>query len=230
MSEEIKISQLQETNEINANDLMMIVQNGINKKVMAKKINEGTVKKSGETMTGVLKIENKTAFTGVSKARTIDGTDYTATLGVGADGSASLELNASNSSGQLGRIDINTDGKIKNFKTGKYLAEIDSSFKDLSLASGITVGTIVKQAKYKKTGGIVSVVGDISGVTAARTTIATLPVEYRPAYQMYFLGTCSGQRFCRWFILPNGNIVLEWVSDGQYNSDWYGLNFSFPIN
>ena len=98
------------------------------------------------------------------------------------------------------------------------------------MASGISVGTITKQAKYKKTGGIVSVVGDISGVTAERTTIATLPVEYRPAYQMYFLGTCSGQRFCRWFILPNGNITLEWVSDGKYDSAWYGLNFSFPIN
>lgn len=32
MSEEIKISQLQEANEISANDLMMIIQNGVNKK------------------------------------------------------------------------------------------------------------------------------------------------------------------------------------------------------
>lgn len=191
-------------------------------------INAGKVDKTGDTMSGVLKIENKSAFNGVDKVRTINGVDYTASFGVGLDGSASLELH--NASGTLGRIDINKDGKIKNFKTGKYLAEIDSNFQDLSLASGITVGTVAKQAKYKKTGGIVSVVGDISGVTAARTTIATLPVEYRPAYQMYFLGTCSGQRFCRWFILPNGNITLEWVSDEKYNSPWYGLNFSFPIN
>lgn len=191
-------------------------------------INAGKVDKTGDTMSGVLKIENKSAFNGVDKVRTIDGVDYTASLGVGSDGSASLELH--NASGTLGRIDVNKDGKIKNFKTGKYLAEIDSSFQNLQLASGISVGTVVKQAKYKKTGGIVSVVGDVSGITAARTTIATLPDEYRPAYQMYFLGTCSGQRFCRWFILPNGNITLEWVSDGKYDSPWYGLNFSFPIN
>lgn len=191
-------------------------------------INAGKVDKTGDTMSGVLKIENKSAFNGVDKVRTIDGVDYAATLGVGIDGSASLELH--DASGTLGRIDVNKDGKIKNFKTGKYLAEIDSSFQNLSLASGITVGSVVQQAKYKKTGGIVSVVGDISGVTAERTTIATLPVEYRPAYQMYFLGTCSGQRFCRWFILPNGNITLEWVSDGKYDLPWYGLNFSFPIN
>lgn len=193
-----------------------------------KNINDGKVDKTGDTMSGVLKIENKSAFNGVDKVRTIDGVDYAATLGVGIDGSASLELH--DASGTLGRIDINKDGKIKNFKTGKYLGEVDSSFQNLQLASGISVGTITKQAKYKKTGGIVSVVGDISGVTAERTRIATLPVEYRPAYQMYFLGTCSGQRFCRWFILPNGNITLEWVSDGKYDSAWYGLNFSFPIN
>ena len=148
-------------------------------------INAGKVDKTGDTMSGVLKIENKSAFNGVDKVRTIDGKDYTVSLGVGIDASASLELH--DASGTLGRIDVNKDGKIKNFKTGNYLAEIDSSFQNLSLASGITVGSVVQQAKYKKTGGIVSVVGDISGVTAGRTTIATLPVEYRPAYQMYFL-------------------------------------------
>ncbi|MCI7206486.1 MAG: pyocin knob domain-containing protein [Clostridium sp.] len=43
MSEEIKISQLQEANEISANDLMMIIQSGVNKKKnikqMAKELN-----------------------------------------------------------------------------------------------------------------------------------------------------------------------------------------------
>lgn len=37
MSEEIKISQLQEANEISANDLMMIIQNGVNKKKILNK-------------------------------------------------------------------------------------------------------------------------------------------------------------------------------------------------
>lgn len=84
-------------------------------------INAGKVDKTGDTMSGVLKIENKSAFNGVDKVRTIDGVDYTASLGVGSDGSASLELH--NASVTLGRIDINKDGKIKNSKTGKYLVE-----------------------------------------------------------------------------------------------------------
>ena len=37
MSEEIKISQLQEANEISANDFMMIIQSGVNKKKILNK-------------------------------------------------------------------------------------------------------------------------------------------------------------------------------------------------
>lgn len=86
-----------------------------------KNINDGKVDKTGDTMTGRLNIENKTEFTGINKTRTINGADYSVSLGVGADASASLELH--DASGSLGRIDVNKDGKIKNFKTGKYLVE-----------------------------------------------------------------------------------------------------------
>lgn len=85
-----------------------------------------SVDKNGDTMTGRLNITNKNEFTGVSKTRTVNGIDYTATLGVGADASASLELH--DASETLGRIDINKDGKIKNYKTDKYLAEQDSGW------------------------------------------------------------------------------------------------------
>lgn len=44
MSEEIKISQLQEANEISENDLMMIIQNKANKKVTFKQIKEKIIK------------------------------------------------------------------------------------------------------------------------------------------------------------------------------------------
>lgn len=84
-------------------------------------IETGKVNKTGDTMTGTLKIENKDTFQGVDKVRTINGKDYTARFGVGSDGSASVELH--DSSGTLGRIDLNPNGKIKNFKTGKYLIE-----------------------------------------------------------------------------------------------------------
>lgn len=44
MSEEIKISQLQEANEISANDLVMVIQNKANKKVTFKQIKENIIK------------------------------------------------------------------------------------------------------------------------------------------------------------------------------------------
>ena len=92
-----------------------------------------SVDKNGDTMTGRLNITNKNEFTGVSKTRTVNGIDYTATLGVGADASASLELH--DASKTLGRIDINKDGKIKNYKTDKYLAEQDSGWHDATVDS-----------------------------------------------------------------------------------------------
>lgn len=92
-----------------------------------------SVDKNGDTMTGRLNITNKGEFTGVSKTRTVNGIDYTATLGVGADASASLELH--DASETLGRIDINKDGKIKNYKTDKYLAEQDSGWHDATVDS-----------------------------------------------------------------------------------------------
>lgn len=213
-----KINFQNEVTKVNA-DTFTTFQNNINK---------GKVDKSGDTMTGALQIQNKDEFEGIKKTRTINGTDYTAILGVGFAASASLELHGTD--GALGRIDVNKDGTIKNFKTGNYLAEIDSKFQNLSLVNGIRGGSITKGVRYKKTGGIVNIIGDISGAKGEQTIIATLPVGYRPAYQIYFLGACSGQRFCRWLILPAGNIVLEWVSDGKYDLPWYELNFSFPIN
>lgn len=195
-------------------------------------IDTGKVDKTGDTMTGALKIKNTSEFVGVEKTRIINSTNYIARFGVGqvgVEGAATLELSDA-SSNVLGKLEVRADGTIKNQKSGKFIAEVDTGFKDLTLASGITVGTITKQAKYKKTGGIVSVVGDVAGITKATTMIATLPEKYRPSCQMYFIGACSGQRQCRWVVTTSGSIILEWVSDSKYDSAWYGLNFSFPIS
>ena len=80
-----------------------------------------SVNKAGDTMTGALEIDNKSAFNGVIKTRTINGVDYRATFGVGSDVTAALELSQSGTI--LGRLDITKDGRIKNSKTQKYLVE-----------------------------------------------------------------------------------------------------------
>lgn len=187
-----------------------------------------SVNKAGDTMTGRLNITNKGEFAGVSKTRTVNGIDYTAALGVGADASASIELHDVNGT-NLGRLDITKDGKFKNFKTGKFLVEEGTSYIDLPLKAGITVDDLAATALYKKSGDIVSVLGGIKGVTSKSTVVATLPEGYRPPCRLYILAACSGQRYCRWMIQTNGDIELEWVSDDTYNLAWYGLDFSFSV-
>lgn len=70
MSEEIKISQLQEANEISDNDFMMIIQNGVNKKKnikqMAKELNVVTVTETDISA-------NKTSYvTNITRAKIVN--------------------------------------------------------------------------------------------------------------------------------------------------------------
>lgn len=64
---------------------------------------------------------NKNDFFAIKKTRTIDGTDYTATFGVGAEKSAAIEIKEGNTI--LGRLNVMSDGKIINYVTGKRLIE-----------------------------------------------------------------------------------------------------------
>lgn len=108
--------------------------------------------------------------------------------------------------------------------------EEDTDWIDLPLKSGITVGSIVKKAQYRKTGKIVHIRGDVAGITAANTIIATLPAEYRPTTQKYFINALSGTRYSRIYVAPSGTLALEWTSDGAYNSPWYSIDCSFMID
>lgn len=112
----------------------------------------------------------------------------------------------------------------------KFAIEEDSGWIDLQLKSGIIAGSIVKKAQYRKVGKIVYLSGDVAGITTANTIIATLPAKFRPATQTYCITASSGVRYSRIYVATNGNIVLEWTSDGNYNSSWYSINCSFVID
>ena len=178
-------------------------------------INAGKVDKTGDTMSGVLKIENKSAFNGVDKVRTIDGVDYTASLGVGSDGSASLELH--NASGTLGRIDINKDGKIKNFKTGKYLVEqntwqtatLNSTYAREGTCKYITIGN-----------ALIITISDLkisSSVVHNTTLFSGLPTGKEQVFLVNQYNTTTHKRLK---LTSAGNIV-DWydpipVSESQF--------------
>lgn len=178
-------------------------------------INEGKVDKSGDTMTGALNIENKSTFNGVNKTRTISGTDYTASFGVGSDGSASLELH--NASGTLGRIDINKDGKIKNSKTGKYLVE-QNTWQTATLNSTyVSEGT----CKYITIGDVLIItISDLtisSSVVHNKTLFSGLPTGKEQVFLVNQYNTTTHKRLK---LTSAGNIV-DWydpisVSERQF--------------
>lgn len=142
-------------------------------------INDGKVDKTGDTMNGPLSIVNKNTFEGVQKTRTVNNVDYTATFGVGSDGSASIEIHNNVTSGILGRIDVNIDGKIKNYKTNKYLAE-QSAWQTATTNSNYCKGT----CKY-------ILIGD-----ALIVTIQDLIITAKVSHQnVLFSGLPSRKRF-----------------------------------
>lgn len=106
----------------------------------------------------------------------------------------------------------------------------DTGWLNLPLEAGISVGSIVKKAQYRKIGKIVYLRGDVQGVTGAGTLIGTLPSGYRPSTHHYFFGEASGKRYVRFYIFSNGTINLEWVSDDNYDLTWFAIDTSFLVD
>lgn len=110
-----------------------------------KRLIEGKVDKTGDTMTGALTINNLNEFDGIKKRRKIGNTTYGAKLGVGANGCLALETTQVEESGTetlMGRLEVGIDGKIRNDKTKQYLLESeDSGWINGTLNSGITLSS-----------------------------------------------------------------------------------------
>lgn len=95
-------------------DKMNHIENGI------KDLDDNKVNKSGDTLTGGLLFENKDGYDAIRKTRTLNGTDYQLTVGVGGNGSARMEYVSNNNA--LGSIEVRSNG-IWNGKTNRRLPE-----------------------------------------------------------------------------------------------------------
>lgn len=82
---------------------------------------EKKVNKSGDTLTGFLDFNNKDEYHAFRKARTINGVDYNANFGIGANQSARIEFEDA-SENVLGSLEVRSGG-IYNGKTNKKLVE-----------------------------------------------------------------------------------------------------------
>lgn len=82
------------------------------------------VEKTGDTLTGELNFNNKNDFAAIRKTRTLNGTDYQLTVGLGGNGSARMEYVTNDK--VLSSIEARSDG-VYNGVSGKKLAEQESS-------------------------------------------------------------------------------------------------------
>lgn len=116
------------TTPINASNLNKM-ENGI----------ANAVEKTGDTLTGELQFNNKNEYAVFRKTRTINGTDYNANFGIGANQSARIEFQDANQS-NLGSLEIRIDGRIWNGKNNKKLGEVANLTWGSSLTFSLEVG------------------------------------------------------------------------------------------
>lgn len=116
----VKISELNEASSVQNSDVLPIVQNGETKKIPVGTLGSQKVNKSGDTLTGELQFNNKNDYGAIRKARTINGTDYGVSIGVGGNTSARMELYQGNTT--LGSVEARSDGVYNGVSTMK-LAE-----------------------------------------------------------------------------------------------------------
>ena len=82
---------------------------------------EEKVNKTGDTLTGFLDFNNKDEYHAFRKATTINGVDYNANFGIGANQSARIEFQDANEN-LLGKLEVRSDG-VYNGITDRKLVE-----------------------------------------------------------------------------------------------------------
>lgn len=115
-------------------------------------------------------------------------------------------------------------------------AEEDTGWIDLTLASGVEAYNSGQTPKYRKIGKIVFIRGAVKNIQDRDTTIATLPVGFRPASISYpyvqntSIRTGNFAMFSRMIVGTDGRIRLEAISDGAaYGNKWFPITCSFVI-
>ena len=172
------------------------------------KMDEGianAVEKTGDTLTGELLFENKNDFTAIRKTRTLNGTDYQVTVGLGGNGSARMEF-VKAPDNVLSSVEVRSDG-IYNGKTNKKLAEQESSRVNITA----NTGTLVTNNSYK-IGNVVGLNAKFFGVTATAgnaTRLCTLPSGYyNSSVEMSAIAAANSGTHVNCWIRTNGQVVV----------------------
>ena len=164
------------------------------------------VEKTGDTLTGELQFNNKNDYAAIRKTRTLNGTDYQLTVGIGGNGSARMEY-VDNNDAVLSSVEARSNG-IYNGVTGKKLAEQESSRVNITAKTG----TLATNNSYK-IGNVVGLNAKFSGVsvTAAPTTtvLCTLPSGYyNSSVETSAIAVANSGTHIYCWIRTNGQVVV----------------------
>lgn len=111
-----------------------------------------------------------------------------------------------------------------------------SGWQNITLASGVSIGTIGGTPQCIKIGNVVYIRGGYSYTKASGSiTLGTIPSGYRPSENVYIFTAVGGTRIARALITPSGEIQSEWIynlNGGTVftgNISWHSIATSYYI-
>lgn len=131
------------------------------------------VEKSGDTMTGMLTIDNVNGFDGVKKNRTVDGNAYSIVVGIGADKAGKVQYQKNGTT--VNGLKLNEDGTIYNDKTGNQLIEIEKVTGTNGTALKYSDGTMICYGAKTQT---INISTSYEGAYFARINDVSFPVSF----------------------------------------------------
>lgn len=187
------------------------IENGI------KDLDDNKVNKSGDTLTGELLFKNTDDFAAIRKNRTLNGTDYQLTVGLGTNGSARMEY--ADASKVLGSIEVRSNG-VYNGVSGKKLAEQSNGWTNATLSQNVKA-----LIRYFKVGKMVVVqIQDLNfSVNVSHNFIFATGLPKSITYTMGILiGFDSPGKVIRVAATAEGQIVSHYSNVSGGTGNYYG--------
>lgn len=126
---------------------------------------------------------------------------------------------------------------IEELRNEVETATADSGWKNLTLASGISVYSSAQQPRYRKIGKFVIVTGAVKGIKGDRTIIGTLPTGFRPSKVISFVQNMSATNgianIARWQVQTDGDIEMQYNDypwEELDGTEWYPLDVIFTVD
>lgn len=113
----------------------------------------------------------------------------------------------------------------------------DTGWKNLTLASGVSVYSSAQQPRYKKIGKFVILTGAVKGVKQDRTIIGTLPAGFRPSKVISFVQNMSATNgianIARWQVQTDGDIEMQYNDfpwEELDGTEWFPIDVIFVVD